>query len=478
MSIYACSPGPVECSGGSDNRVTLEEAPTTGVQLTHKGVPLTSPEAEPYLGLRTRQDQEIVQACDVHLTQKLLSEPSIRAALAYVWANAAELHPIYVDVGTSEPENLPWEALWCEPNKSFMARNLNWPIARLALPSDSRRRKKPPIEPKLRVLVVLAAAGVDPRHEWAGIYQAATACGENIRVHALVADPGLCDTIRHLADTQVTADGVMENQFTSVLHEFKPHIVHLFCHCQAGSPPRLTLATSLDVYTERGTESLVLGPIELAALGGLESLWLVTLNACQSARAGPEVPSLARLLIADGVLATLAIRDTIQMDHAAVWSRGLYQTLFSRLLQLAAQPAHGKRGKLRRVSFPLDFILEAAHDARAALQNTQDHRAWTLPALYLQVSVRRGEVICRHAELAPDPILDRVRQETSVDDDRVRQETSVYDELQGELRGYQKMVRRLSIDRAPKEIIELFLSEIARVSEQLKLLAADGSDVR
>jgi hypothetical protein len=314
--------------------------------------------------------------------------------------DAAYRTPIYFKLESPASENLPWEALWHQDR--FIALEPNWPIARL--PPTSRQRDRTPwIEPEITILLVLAAAwgagpeGVSAVGEWEAIWrqlQAAPSPGR-LRVHVLTCQMEILEQIELVeeGDVRVTGELLASAQtFHQAVSILAPNIVHFFCHGDArDSEPQLNLATMSDYDAENAVGRIFLGIAELGPLARNESLWLITLNCCQGARATGGVHSLAAKLAEQGVPAVVAMRESVDFRKAHTFAGEYYRALISSLTDLLPSAQAANDGE--SVTIPEQVWLDSMYLPRVLLAGQERHQdpAWTLPVVYMH----RGELKLR-----------------------------------------------------------------------------------
>src|SRR5262249_41464511 len=313
-----------------------------------------------------------------------------------VFAQQQPASPVFIQLDTPEAEELPWETLW-ENQKSFMVLDPQrpWPIARLA---SSAQRAKPlqrAIAPELRVAIVLAAAGEKGVSEWQSIADALGGLTTPLHLLALVSEKD--------AWGQITADAAAwagqgfartvevdyvgdRTTLVTRLRGHVPNIVHFFCHGIADVRPQLELETRADRSAKRDRGSITLGSEMLVELARARSLWLVALNCCQGAKTSPQLHSLARDLVAAGVPAVVAMRESVDVNDANLFAEHFYTALFPQLkaiFDMRNNPAMPKT-----LPFSEMVWVRAVDIARRELSVTANRVAvscaeWTFPVLYV-----------------------------------------------------------------------------------------------
>jgi hypothetical protein len=304
---------------------------------------------------------------------------------------------IYFKLESPLSENLPWEALWHQSQQRFIALERNWPIARLA-PTSHQDERDSCVEPELTILLVLAAARgdgpapVDAGGEWNEIFKALSAspAAGKLRVHVLTCQDEILQSIEALQNPsiRITCEPMASARtFHQAVSDLSPNIVHFFCHGSAEeAEPLLNIATLGDYDAELAEGSISLGMSELSALTGTESLWLVTLNCCQGARASGRVSSLAAKLAGQGVPTVVAMRESVDFRKANQFAGEYYKHLIASLAAVLPDEQAAQQGILFQI--PESVWVDAMHESRAMLANPARDQdpAWTLPVVY----VRRG----------------------------------------------------------------------------------------
>jgi CHAT domain len=271
--------------------------------------------------------------------------------------------PVYFKLESLGSENLPWEAMWHHTQQRFVALEANWPIARLAPGNPGPWTAT--IEPELKMLLVLAAAPgngsrrVDAVNEWNGIWNAVRGYAQNgrVRIHVLYCQDEVRDLIEPLAGpgVHVTSERLTEKKtLESAIVDMGPNIVHFFCHGSAEhAEARLNLATLADYDADAAEGEIWLGLNDLATtLTSTQSVWLVTLNCCQGARATSSGRSIAASLSNEGVPAVVAMRESVDFVKAGVFAGELYRHLLATLLPLLPTEAGRSRSRSASGSTP------------------------------------------------------------------------------------------------------------------------------
>lgn len=328
-----------------------------------------------------------VQAHGVTLREKLSGHQGVASALLNVLSTPpASRHPVYFQVRAGEAERLRWETLW-DDNEEFLALDPRWPIARIA---DSEIDFQLPVQvftPPLRILAVMSALGLPAKPEWEKLYAAvdnARQQGLAVELSVLVGEEDLLAAIRKdVQDKTVTGvriDAIQNSvEIGTALDNFKPHILHFFCHGSANfGKPQLELATIAD--RELGTSSVVLGIKQLTGAAALRDVWLVTLNCCEGGKAASDLHSMAHRLVAAGVPAAVGMLEPIDAGDAHAFCGAFYTAALRMVRQFLQDTPEGKTGEIE--------WAEALHPPRSLLSGSApgpvSRPEWTLPVLYVR----------------------------------------------------------------------------------------------
>ena len=161
-------------------------------------------------------------------------------------------------------------------------------------PSSDSKSATIGIEPPLRIMALLTAAGVDARPEWEALKAALDASPVPVEVRLFVSQDDLKLHLDGLNDPRVTAEFLPGDFDLAAIvgqQPLPPHIIHFFCHGSAEGGATLHLATRADQIAGSGLGSVAIEPNDLRRVAGLDRhLWLVTLNCCQGAAAPIEKP--------------------------------------------------------------------------------------------------------------------------------------------------------------------------------------------
>jgi hypothetical protein len=304
--------------------------------------------------------------------------------------------PLYIHIEPPDVERLPWEIL-CEAKQSFMALDPDgrWPIARLASASKRAEPLNRVVGNELRMAVVLAAARENGAAEWSSISAALSAFKTPIDVLGIVSEAA--------SETAMTADAAQwagkvparnvtvafvgdGSSLMSQLRAHVPNVIHFFCHGVADVRPQLELESRADRTKNADRGSIKLDSALLKELTSLKSLWLVVLNCCQGGKSAPQMHSLARDLVAGGVPAVVAMRESVDVNDANLFSEHFYPALFAQLQAVFTLKNRPDAPK----PLPLDELVwvRAVDIARRQLsvsppRQPDSSAEWTYPVVYV-----------------------------------------------------------------------------------------------
>jgi hypothetical protein len=301
------------------------------------------------------------------LTDLLRSHPAIAARMKQ------KLHPfteqeepiyLYFKSPMTRMERWPWEAMY-EKDVHFLSKNRSFPIAR----SQCCRhvRTEWPFEPPLRILAVLGAGGdtsgqekpITGKAQWKSLCHAVRQSGLPVKLRVLTCERLLKNSINRQRLGWASADLIPPSGPAREGHEppeagfaprdllfdyikaYAPHILHIFSHASANPQPQLQVATYKDWELGQPGSILIDSTQVTARANSGNSIWLVTLNCCESAMdaqdGGPLSMSVAAALARQGIPAALGMRERIQEDFAGIFSYTFYQNLLEDLKERIAR---------------------------------------------------------------------------------------------------------------------------------------------
>lgn len=220
----------------------------------------------------------------------------------------------------------PWEALHGPDGFAALQRQL--PFARLVKAKNPRQEAV--FDGTLRLVAVIGAAGEDGTPEWAALRKALGAWQGAVAVLVFVDSIDLRDEVTRAKLPGVTAELMPEaaDELLRRIGQHLPHFVHVFCHGNPDGGGQLEIANLL---TASGEAPMVIGAARLARQ--LDSAWLVTLNACDSAGAvEPGTASFACTLVEEqGVPCVVGMRQRIGANVAHVFARAFLGDVLAEL---------------------------------------------------------------------------------------------------------------------------------------------------
>jgi hypothetical protein len=314
----------------------------------------------------------------------------LEAALLTV---AGERLPVYVEIDTPDgAEALPWEAL-CSLDGDFLGLDERWALARMV---DPRIRSGAfyTLRPPLRIAALLSCRGISAAGELAALRKSIK-CKLPGKVELLVIsgeESLILDLREEIArgDAPEIADVVVMpgdlGDLQTVVADFRPHVLHLFCHGSLENSPHVQLARKTDFQTAQPTNGLIVEAQDFAGFTHAtddDVPWLIVLNCCEGAGAAPDSQSLALNLALDGVApAIVAMREPVIGTMANLVTTELY----SKLLSEISCRIHTDSSEQ-----PLDWAhLMAAVRCRIVRESGKvrnetaaSTKEWTLPVIYV-----------------------------------------------------------------------------------------------
>jgi len=366
--------------------VSLEEPPEGGDLL----LDVSGTEA-PLLGLSavSASDDGVANAGRFVFDQ-LSRHPQIGAQLGTVGTDAGAARALYILLrGETLVEEIPWETL-CAPNGAFLSLDpgARWPIGRM-VQSDGGAGVRT-FNPPLRVALLLSCLDIPAADEWERIWEPLSTAAFETRVLVLVSEEALAEQIGALADPRITLATVPSEvaELQARVSEFRPHIIHAFCHGERDGGPCLKLAVPSDWHAAGGpTRSLVLEPSQINLLSNpSEPAWLAVLNCCEVGAPTGTIHSMARDLVEDGPFAvTIAMREPVEPEDANTFSRWLYPGIIGSLGQVVG--ANGEPTVVDWASLTVAArrrLCENHQQGRTFSTSARSTREWTRPVLYVR----------------------------------------------------------------------------------------------
>lgn len=379
------------------------------------------------------------------LYDALNGSPSVAEQLAIAISHH---RPVYITDQGAEAQALPWEALCRSTDGMFLALDGGLPVGRMVGALEAREIGRYVYDPPVRVLAVLAAAGGDARdtaiEEWRSLSTAVFASATPCRLRVIGADGDVQEAVE--ANTGV--DGfeflVEPDTVLAAVRDFRPHLIHLFCHGFTEPEPKLELATRGD---QRGPDptrgSVKLDRRSFAKIRAEDpSLLLVTLNCCLGAAASDSGQPVARQIVQEGVPAVVAMQEPVDRRDAHLFCRYFYASVLAALGRALEGPA------------PQDFdwaetLAESRHRLVAAhepqLGGPEHTKEWTLPVVYVH----------------SDPFRVAGRVAPGVDPVRVAELMAQLDELE------QSRNELAKVPNMPSEALDAIDRKIASIETEL-----------
>jgi hypothetical protein len=346
-------------------------------------------------------------------------------------AGTPDTYPLFVKIDDDpDAEGLPWEVLW-EKGRNFLCLDPRgrWPVARMASGTTRSQPVYRTIEPVLKVALVLAAVGESGAVEWDRFQRAVAGLGVPVQVLVLVSEEAALQQIKADLDQWLPARGSGNVDFVgdpkSLMEQilaFYPNVLHFFCHGVTDVSPELELETRADRRSKKPKErgSIKLDAKLLADIVNLRSLWLIVLNCCRGGKPAPNLHSMAKTLVTDGVPAVVAMRESIDVSDANLFTEYFYTSLLKQLDQVYAIRAATAAAKTP-IPFPELAWMRATDNARRELSRALGRAAatdsqWTYPVLY----VHRDELNLEHRDLTAPKLTAEERTEITVQLEIVR----------------------------------------------------------
>jgi hypothetical protein len=381
-----------------------------------------------------------------YLMDEFKSHPEVRAALDMVLNKAhrfGETSPIYIYL-TPEAEAIPWETL--RENHVHLTLDRRWPIGRMGSSRSSSTLTRT-FTPPLRIMAVLAAAGIDATAQWDALWTSVTRAGFPIKLDVLVAQKDLLTTIQHAyADNvSVTASFLPPGrEVFGLIRAAMPNVLHFFCHGESdGKFPWIELATRSGWKQPGHRDGRVrIEPNDFMNELFVETVWLVTLNCCKGAATNPTTGSLGSLvysLVAQGFPAAAGMREAVTDVEANDFCATFYPCLFE-VLEPIMTPNKGVRIEWA------NSLFESRMRFRTSNPPTGPPR-WTIPLMY----TRPAEFWVRTESPTPAVESSSAKQEERA----MQTEMLVLERLLQEQLG------------APDEILDRYRTRIAELQNKL-----------
>ena len=320
----------------------------------------------------------------------LSAHPGV-ARLLELLPDQADVTPVYLMLGEGEMELIGWETL-CNKADAFFSLDDRFPIGRIVEPSHDEARAPTSMRLPFRVMAILSAMGADARPEWEHLFAAVTtarAAGLDMQFRVLVGDPDL----RALIDQAVPANAAWlsvshidskGSEVVQAISQWKPQIVHFFCHGFADDTDQsLELATTTDYLQDLKKGSTIIRTSQLARMVDLlPNPWLLTLNCCDTGRAAAALNSMAHRVVRAGFPAAVAMLEPVNENDAHVFTKAFYGRMFQLLEESAETLKQAEEAPFEWLR-PMSAVREALVEEHTEAEPTSV-REWSLPVLYVR----------------------------------------------------------------------------------------------
>jgi hypothetical protein len=390
--------GSVGPNGESFTSISLEEPRVFGSQAL--AFPCTASDPV-FKALNAAQlnDRSVKLAGD-WLFQALAMHPQIHQYLrTALQAAVGSRYPVFIEIDTSAgAEALPWEAL-CSPEGHFLGLDERWALARMVEPQTSASPSFYRLTPPIRIAAVLSCLGISAAGELAALRESIQSAGASLaKVLVIASEEQLILELQSEMDKgtapEVTRVELMPAELSalqSLISDFGPHVLHLFCHGSLQGSPHVALAFKSDWEAANPTAGL------LAEAGDFHGFtraadddlpWLIVLNCCEGAgvAAAADSQSLALSLALEGVApVVVGMREPVVSDTANLLTKALY----SKLLADLADRIRTAGQSPQPVDWPYVVVaardkLARTHDGLVRSQAAACTKEWTLPVVYVR----------------------------------------------------------------------------------------------
>jgi hypothetical protein len=305
-----------------------------------------------------------------------------------------DVTPLYLILSEGEVELIGWETL-CDQTDAFLSldQDQRFPIGRIVEPSHDEARAPSSLRLPIRLMAIISAIGADGRPEWEYLFDAvktARAAGLEMQLRVLVGDPAL----RTLIDQAVLEPGhapwlsvshidVKGSEVVQAISQWKPQIVHVFCHGDAEDTDQLLeLATETDYLQGAPKGSTLVRASQLARMVDLlPNPWLITLNACDTGHAASAINSMAHRMVRAGFPAAVAMLEPVNERDAHIVTRAFYSRMFQLLDEVSTTLQTAEEAPFEWLR-PMSAVREALVEEHG--DDPTSAREWTLPVLYVR----------------------------------------------------------------------------------------------
>lgn len=374
-------------------------------------------------------DSDVIENAGLAIHDRLARHTNAQSALTAtlnspIGETSREIR-IQIETIAKVAHDLPWETLWM-PGQGFVALSQDLPFSRIVPPVNADNvRPTGTFDGTLKMVVILAAAGVPASAQWRAIEQASTQWpADKFECLLFVDTPQLKQQIE--ADIggrpgfTVKLVPLAVDDLVKAIGDFAPHIIHLFCHGQSDAGGVLEIATPNSAL---GQPPLFLRPNPLASAA--RSSWLVILNACSTGETDPEANtnSMACTLVELGVPFVTSMRQRI----AATVADKFAKAFLGRFLHDLAEDFETGAAFKPRVA---GAVMAARRQIMDALQPAplfqRRYKEWTLPILCTSIAPFELRPVSKITEqkaaetLAAIRMLQSLLDSGTADDDKTR----------------------------------------------------------
>jgi len=333
------------------------------------------------------------------LFDKLAAHHPIELELKQTVSPKGQQRQLYLELRAQGlAEAMPWETL-CSPGNDFLSLDVRWPVTRLVRPVDEGAGVRS-FQPPLRIALLLSCLGVPAAPEWRQIWPVLKSAPFPVEVLALVSEDALKQEITAVGGPRITVEGLPPQIATlqQRISQFRPHVIHAFCHGSLEEGAHLELAVASDWVAGAPLRSLLLEPHQINELSNpAEATWLAVLNCCDVGAPVGSVHSLARDLVQYGPFAAaIAMREPVRPADAVSFSAGLYPGLVTAVQRVVT--AAGVATDVDWASMMVEPRRRLCQDHQrgspfsAAARSTKQ---WTLPVLYVRASAFQANLDTR-----------------------------------------------------------------------------------
>ena len=316
-------------------------------------------------------------------------------------------YPVYVKLATGEGiEALPWEAM-CSGDGEFLSLDERWAIGRL-VDSQAFRHSFWQFTPPLRIAAVLSCLDVPAAEEWNALESAIMDAPEiEADVLVFVSEADLYDELRTTkgrGSFGLRVEKVPRElwKLQQMVREFKPNLLHFFCHGSAQDGPHIELAVRSDWIRNSSRSSVHVESSQFKDFFSAtdELPWLTVLNSCETAAysEGDNTQSLALSLVNKlGLPAVVGMREPVVSDDASIFTQAFYRRLLEDLRErVLGGTRPGDPLDWAMMLVPARASIAENHVAKHAEEHTKERtkqslagafactKEWTLPAIYMR----------------------------------------------------------------------------------------------